>query len=364
MKFYLLLFILARKMSRAAKKNSAFKQFIRCKELKFAIKTRIGQKGRKYIFNNGRISWNNDLDDCRAAMVWCDGDTAFKVMSSGNDEAIVAALTEKKLTVEGNFKEFMWFARALELMTAKSLNKRRNTMGEPKLKTKDAPIGTEPFDKTWAVGESGMNKNPSPYDRVNRFRSFALGTKFFVDHQRACLVTEAYEAHGEKPQIIKTARALENVLKNVNICIHKDELIVGEMAAPLKSAPVFPEFSYDWIMDEIKHHPWKDRLHDNYAITRDSEKALRGIAPFWKGKTVEEAVTARLSDDEKKGSNLGKGLFLLNLYLFGGVGHLQPNHEKLFSLGISGIKDQVRKKIDVPGPHPGQRPEKKGVLPG
>ena len=120
MKFYLLLFILARKMSRAAKKNSAFKQFIRCKELKFAIKTRTGQKGRKYIFNNGRISWNNDLDDCRAAMVWCDGDTAFKVMSSGNDEAIVAALTEKKLTVEGNFKEFMWFARALELMTAKA----------------------------------------------------------------------------------------------------------------------------------------------------------------------------------------------------------------------------------------------------
>ncbi len=218
-------------------------------------------------------------------------------------------------------------------------------MGEPKLKDNTAPIGTEPFDKVWAVGESGMKKNPSPYDRVNRFRAFALGAEFTVDHQRACLVTESYTAHEDQPQIIKTARALEHVLKNVRIQIHKDELIVGEMAAPLKSAPIYPEFSYDWIMDEICHHPWKDRLHDTYTISRESEKSLKRIAPFWKGKTVEERVTARLSEDEKKGSNLGKGLFLLNLYLFGGVGHLQPNHEKLFALGFSGIRDQVRKKL-------------------
>lgn len=95
MKFYLLLFILARKMGRAAKKNPAFRHFIRGKELKFTIRTRSGGKGRKYIFNNGTISSDTDLDDCRAAMVWCDGETAFKTMASGNDEAIVAALTEK-----------------------------------------------------------------------------------------------------------------------------------------------------------------------------------------------------------------------------------------------------------------------------
>ncbi len=118
MKFYLLLFILARKMCRAAEKNPAFKTFIRGKDLKFTIKTRSGEKGRKYIFNNGKVTSDRDLSDCRAAMVWCDGETAFTTMASGNDEAIVAALTEKKLTVEGNFKEFMWFARALELMTA------------------------------------------------------------------------------------------------------------------------------------------------------------------------------------------------------------------------------------------------------
>ena len=208
------------------------------------------------------------------------------------------------------------------------------------------PIGLEPFDKVWAVGESAMIENPSPFPRVNRFRKFVnVETEFTVDHQRACLVTEAYQIHQDKPQVIKVAEALRHILKNVSICIHKDELIVGEMAAPIKSAPIFPEFSFDWVIDEMKNHPWKDRLHDNYYITKNSEKKLRSLHSFWKGKTVEEAIVARLSEDEKKGTNLGRGLYLLNLYMFGGIGHLQANYEKLFALGFNGLKNQVETKM-------------------
>ena len=207
------------------------------------------------------------------------------------------------------------------------------------------PIGVEPFDKVWAVGESAMVKNPSPYPRVNRFRKFALDVEFTVDHERACLVTEAYRKHMDRPQIVKAAEALYHVLENVSIRIHKDELIVGEMAAPLKSAPIFPEFSFNWIIDEIKNHPWKDRLHDNYYLSRASEKKLRALAGFWKGNTVEEAIIARLSKDEKKGTNLGRGLYLLNLYMYGGVGHLQANYEKLLALGFKGLEDQAGEKL-------------------
>ncbi|MBI5592637.1 MAG: formate C-acetyltransferase/glycerol dehydratase family glycyl radical enzyme [Deltaproteobacteria bacterium] len=212
------------------------------------------------------------------------------------------------------------------------------------------PIGLVPYDKVWAIGESGMNENPSPFPRVNRFRRFALDTEFTVDHERACLVTEAYQKHPEKPQIIKAAEALRHVLQNVSIRIHRDELIVGEMAAPIKSAPIFPEFSFDWVVDEMKNHPWKDRLHDNYYISKESEKKLRSLHEFWKGKTVEEAIIARLSEDEKKGTNLGRGLYLLNLYLFGGVGHLQANYERLFALGFGGLKKQVMKKLNALDP--------------
>jgi hypothetical protein len=120
MKFQLLLFVLYKKLVKAAKKDVRFKDFIACKQLKFTIKTQQGQKGRQYIFNNGTISSTGNIQNgCDAAMVWCDAGTAFKVMASGNDEASVAALTEKKLQVEGNWKEFMWFSRALDIMMGK-----------------------------------------------------------------------------------------------------------------------------------------------------------------------------------------------------------------------------------------------------
>ena len=121
MKFQLLLFILYKKLARAAAGNDRFRNFIKNNQLKFNIKTSSGAQGRQFIFDNGKISSSSNINTgCDAAMVWCDGNTAFKVMASGNDEASVAALTEKKLVAEGSFKEFMWFSRALDIMIGKA----------------------------------------------------------------------------------------------------------------------------------------------------------------------------------------------------------------------------------------------------
>ncbi len=121
MKFRLLLFILYRKLLKAAGANDRFKNFIKNKKLKFAIKTSNSLQGRQFIFDNGKMSSTSSIaNECDAAMVWCDANTAFKVMSSTNEEAAVAALTEQKLQIEGNYKEFMWFTRALDIMMGKA----------------------------------------------------------------------------------------------------------------------------------------------------------------------------------------------------------------------------------------------------
>jgi hypothetical protein len=117
MKFKLLLLILLGKLKWAAMKNDAFREYIRNKKLKVAIKTRKADQGRVYVFDGGAISSiPGDRETSDVAMVWCDADTGFKVMSCGNDEASLAALTERKLVIEGNFKEFMWFSTALAKM--------------------------------------------------------------------------------------------------------------------------------------------------------------------------------------------------------------------------------------------------------
>lgn len=190
-----------------------------------------------------------------------------------------------------------------------------------------------------------MDKNHSPFSRVNRFLAYVFDEEFTVDHQRACLMTEAYKKHANEPQIMKCALALAHVLKNVDISIVEDEIIVGEMAAPMKSAAIFPEHSYSWIMDEIKNHPLDKRLHDEYFIDKKSIKKLKNIQEYWKGKTLEDAILAEMSEDQKKGTHVGRGIYLLNLYMYGGIGHLQANYEKLLALGFGGLKKQVIEKM-------------------
>ncbi|MFH2067292.1 MAG: formate C-acetyltransferase/glycerol dehydratase family glycyl radical enzyme [Pseudomonadota bacterium] len=207
------------------------------------------------------------------------------------------------------------------------------------------PLPVEPTEKDWGVGVNAMGDTNSPFPRVNRFRRFVIDSEFTVDHERACLVTEAYKKYSDSPQIIKCAQALAHVLRNVTIRILSDELIVGEMSAPMKAAPIFPEHSYAWVIDEMKNHPWEKRLHDNYYITKESRKKLFGIESFWKSQSINEKIVSMMSEDEKKGSNLERNLFLLNLYMFAGIGHLQLNYEKLFAMGYGGLKEAVKKKI-------------------
>ena len=118
MKFKLLLLILGQKLKKAAKSTPAFKDFIKGKNVKVLMKTANGKQGRAFILRDGIInSSSSDFSNADAAFVWSDGDTAFKVMSAGDDEAIIAALTEKKLWSEGNYKDFIWFLTALGKMS-------------------------------------------------------------------------------------------------------------------------------------------------------------------------------------------------------------------------------------------------------
>lgn len=205
--------------------------------------------------------------------------------------------------------------------------------------------GVEPFDKCFGVGYQIGHGEYSPYPRVNRARKTFFDTDFNIDSERASLLTEGYKKNLAAPQIIKVARALENVLENVKINIYPEELVVGEIAAPNKYAPIYPEFSYDWIMDEMENSPFEEREFDQYNIDDKAKDELRSIKDFWKGGTVAEAIEDRLSFDEKKGSEMGKGMYLLNLYHYAGVGHVIADYPKLFEIGFGGFKAKIEKKL-------------------
>lgn len=206
--------------------------------------------------------------------------------------------------------------------------------------------GTEHYDRNYSIGYKVGHEDWSPYPRVNRLRQTFLDRQYDVDVERLRLVTEAYQKYDRCTTKIRCARAFENVLLNVSLDIYDEDLILGEIAAPAKAAPIYPEFSVDWIINEVLHEPFEEREHDQFYIRNDEErKEIVELCQYWVGKTVDDLINAGLDEEQLKGSEAGKKIFQTNLYHYAGVGHLVMDYEKLMKVGFNGLLKEAKAKL-------------------
>ena len=203
------------------------------------------------------------------------------------------------------------------------------------------PLPVEPYDKVWGVGVSGLTDAPSPFPRVNRLLKWTRGRDSTADSQRALIVTEGYKQYAHLPQNVKWGLILRDIFTKVRIHIWPEELIVGELAAEPCSAPIYPEFSLDWLVREFKGNVMEARTNDRYAIDQQTKEDIYAIEPFWEHKTLGEAFEASLTKEERDGSYLGKGINRCGLFVYAGVGHVCAHYEKLLRIGFGGIRRQI-----------------------
>lgn len=198
--------------------------------------------------------------------------------------------------------------------------------------------GTQPYDKTYSLGYQVHHEDWSPYPRVNRLRQTFLDRPYDIDVERLRLVTEAYKKHENAPSKLKCAYAFENILLNTTLYIYDEDLILGEIAAPAKASPIYPEFSVAWIIDEILHSPFEERANDQFYIRNDEERQeIVELCRYWEGKTVDDLINSRLEKDQIKGSEVGEKIFQTNLYHYAGAGHLAIDYGCLMRLGYDGL---------------------------
>ncbi|EEV38631.2 PFL2/glycerol dehydratase family glycyl radical enzyme [Enterococcus casseliflavus EC20] len=206
--------------------------------------------------------------------------------------------------------------------------------------------GTEPFDKTYSLGYQVNHEDWSPFPRVNRLRETFLDRPYEIDVERLRLVTESYQKHETCSRKLKCAYAFENVLLNTSLYIYDDDLILGEIAAPAKASPIYPEFSVNWIIDEILHSPFEERPHDQFYIRNEKERQeILTLCEWWKGKTIDDMVNVRLDEDQTKGSEVGEKIFQTNLYHYAGAGHLAIDYAKLMKVGYIGLIEEANARL-------------------
>lgn len=198
--------------------------------------------------------------------------------------------------------------------------------------------GYLPFDHHYGVGYQVGHEGWSPFPRVNKLREQWGVLPWNIDATRLRLITESYKAHENDPYVLKVAYGLEHILDKMPLTIYEDELILGEISSPSKEAPLFPEYSVGWIMDEIKNHPFEDRPNDQMYIKSEEDRAeILELCEYWIGKTVNNLVEERYTPEMMVGNECGASIAISTDYRFGGIGHTAVSYGRVMALGFGGM---------------------------
>jgi len=179
-------------------------------------------------------------------------------------------------------------------------------------------------------------------DRMNNFREELLKAKPYVCVERAILTTQSYREHADKPLVMKRAYMLQNILENMSIFIEPDTLIAGNQASSNRSAPIFPEYAMDWVINELDEFEKRDG--DIFYITEESKKELNDIAPYWEHNTIKEKALAAMPKESKLFYDLG--IIKAEGNITSGDAHLAVNYKRMLKLGLKDYKKRTFEQIE------------------
>ncbi len=175
--------------------------------------------------------------------------------------------------------------------------------------------------------------------RMHDYREAVLEKKPYVDAERALLCTEAYRENQHQCAVMKRALMLKNILEKMTIYIEDQTLIVGNQASANRNAPVFPEYTMEFILKELDLFEKRDG--DVFYITEETKEALRSIAPFWEHNTLRERGMALMP--EEVSVYMETGLFGMEGKLNAGDAHLAVDYPQVLKVGLRGFEERARK---------------------
>lgn len=175
--------------------------------------------------------------------------------------------------------------------------------------------------------------------RMNSYREKVLDKKPYISAERALLATESYKENLNQPPVMKRALMLKKILEKMSIYIEDETLIVGNQAESNKDAPVFPEYTMEFIIKELDLFEKRDG--DVFYIKEETKEQLRSIAPFWENNNLRSRGYALLPKEVDV--YMETGLFGMEGKLNAGDAHLAVNYEKVLAIGLKGYEERVKK---------------------
>lgn len=182
--------------------------------------------------------------------------------------------------------------------------------------------------------------------RMKHFREELLDAEPKVCAERAVLTTESYRIHGDKPVILKRAYMLQNILEHMTIYIEEDSILAGNQASSNRSAPIFPEYAMDWVIQELDEFEKRDG--DVFCITEETKKTLRELAPFWEHNTTKDKGLAALPPSSRIYYDLG--IIKAEGNITSGDAHIAVDYAAVLGKGLKDFERRAREaeqKLDL-----------------
>ncbi len=177
--------------------------------------------------------------------------------------------------------------------------------------------------------------NDCDFERIKEARDKMYHRVATVCPERAEIITESFKKTEGEPIVIRRAKAFAEILEKMTIYIEPNMIIVGNQASCNFAAPIFPEYSIDWVIEELDE--FDKRSGDSFQITEETKDRLRKIVTYWEGKTHKDEVLRNLSPINRLAEK--QGVLHRGGISMSGDGHIIPNYEFVLEKGFAGMRD-------------------------
>ncbi|MGD9560544.1 MAG: pyruvate formate lyase family protein, partial [Oscillospiraceae bacterium] len=185
-----------------------------------------------------------------------------------------------------------------------------------------------------------MSKNVT--DRIWKMREALVATTPEIFANRARLVTESYRETLGMPYVLRRAKALDKVLRQMDICIAEGELVVGSYAGRPRGCQVYPEYDMAFVIDELDL--FEKREADRFVVSEETKAELRALHGDWQGNTIADTALGIFPEEVRESA--GDGVFLLTT-LRCGIGHIIVDYPLLLREGVRGLKARIAAQRDA-----------------
>ena len=183
---------------------------------------------------------------------------------------------------------------------------------------------------------------PSP--RVLRLRERFFRWPYVMCLERMRAYTDSFKETENEPIAIRRAKALRRYFETKTITIQEDELLVANVASKPRAGVVYIDIGRKWVEDDIDTLP--TRPYDPFEVSEEQVREIKEVhLPYWKGKTVDEAILAAMPE-ETRSQVAGGGIVDNDIVRSFGIGHFTPNMKSVLSKGFGGIRKEAQDKLE------------------